>query len=184
MWMCDACFVAVPGGYRTPTAPAVPPTFQEHIMNANDKQHSIDVDVPVRVAYDQWTQFEAFPMFMDGVSSVSQLDDDHLHWIVDIAGVTREFDTTITEQIPDERVAWTTSSGPSHAGVVTFHTIDDNTTRVTLQMDFEPEGFLETVGDKLGFVNSRLAGDMKNFKSFIEDRSEPSVEWRGTIEHN
>ena len=100
--------------------------------------------MPVRVAYDQWTQFEAFPKFMDGVSSVSQLDNERLHWIVDIAGVTREFDTTITEQIPDERVAWTTTSGPSHAGVVTFHTIDDTTTCVTLQMDFEPEGFLKT----------------------------------------
>jgi len=153
-------------------------------MNANDKQHSIDVDVPVRVAYNQWTQFEEFPRFMDGVSSITQVADDRLHWIVDIAGVTREFDTTITEQIPDERVAWATTSGPSHAGVVTFHTLDDDTTRVTLQMDFEPEGFLETVGDKLGFVSGRLAGDMKNFKSFIEDRTESSGGWRGTIAHS
>ncbi len=153
-------------------------------MNANDKQHSIDVDVPVRVAYNQWTQFEQFPMFMDGVSSITQLQDDQLHWVVDIAGVTREFDTTITEQIPDERVAWTTTSGPSHAGVVTFHSIDDDTTRVTLQMDFEPEGFLETVGDKLGFVSGRLAGDMKNFKAFIEDEDGSTGAWRGTIEHN
>jgi len=153
-------------------------------MNANDKQHSIDVDVPVRVAYNQWTQFEEFPRFMDGVSSITQVADDRLHWIVDIAGVTREFDTTITEQIPDERVARATTSGPSHAGVVTFHTLDDDTTRVTLQMDFEPEGFLETVGDKLGFVSGRLAGDMKNFKSFIEDRTESSGAWRGTIEHS
>jgi uncharacterized membrane protein len=153
-------------------------------MIANDKQHSIDVDVPVRVAYNQWTQFEEFPRFMDGVSSITQLEDDRLHWIVDIAGVTREFDTTITEQIPDERVAWTTTSGPEHAGVVTFHTIDDATTRVTLQMDFEPEGFLETVGDKLGFVSGRLAGDMKNFKSFIEDRTQSTGAWRGTIEHS
>ncbi len=152
-------------------------------MNANDKQHSIDVDVPVRVAYNQWTQFEEFPRFMDGVSSITQLEDDRLHWIVDIAGVTREFDTTITEQIPDERVAWATTSGPSHAGVVTFHRLDENTTRVTLQMDFEPEGFLETVGDKLGFVSGRLAGDLKNFKSFIEDRGQPSGAWRGTIEN-
>jgi len=153
-------------------------------MNANDLQHSIDVDVPVRVAYDQWTQFEEFPRFMDGVSSISQVEDDRLHWIVDIAGVTREFDTTITEQIPDERVAWATTSGPSHAGVVTFHTLDDERTRVTLQMDFEPEGFLETVGDHIGFVSGRLGGDMKNFKSFIENRNEPSGAWRGTIENN
>jgi uncharacterized membrane protein len=153
-------------------------------MNANDKQHSIDVAVPVRVAYNQWTQFEEFPKFMDGVSSITQLDDDKVHWVVDIAGVTREFDTTITEQIPDERVAWTTTSGPSHAGVVTFHSIDDGTTRVTLQMDFEPEGFLENVGDKLGFVSGRLAGDMKNFKAFIEDGSGSTGAWRGTIENN
>ena len=153
-------------------------------MNANDKQHSIDVAVPVRVAYDQWTQFEEFPMFMNGVSSITQLDDEHLRWVVDIAGVTREFDTTITEQTPDERIAWTTSSGPTHAGVVTFHAIDDGTTRVTLQMDFEPEGFLENVGDKLGFVTGRLAGDMKNFKAFIEDESRSTGAWRGTIENN
>jgi uncharacterized membrane protein len=153
-------------------------------MNANDKQHSIDVDVPVRVAYNQWTQFEEFPRFMDGVSSITQLEDDRLHWVVDIAGVTREFDTTITEQIPDERVAWATTSGPSHAGVVTFHRLDENKTRVTLQMDFEPEGFLETVGDKLGFVSGRLAGDLKNFKAFIEDRGQPSGAWRGTIENS
>lgn len=153
-------------------------------MNANDKQHSIDVEVPVRIAYNQWTQFEEFPMFMDGVSSIAQLGDDQLHWVVEIAGVTREFDTTITEQIPDERVAWTTTSGPSHAGVVTFHSLDDDTTRVTLQMDFEPEGFLETVGDKLGFVSSRLAGDMKNFKAFIEDNDRATGAWRGTIENN
>lgn len=152
-------------------------------MNENDKQHSIDVEVPVRVAYNQWTQFEEFPKFMDGVTSITQLADDTLHWVVDIAGVMREFDTTITEQIPDERVAWTTTSGPSHAGVVTFHRIDDGTTRVTLQMDFEPEGFLENVGDKLGFVSSRLGGDMKNFKEFIEHENGSTGAWRGTIQN-
>lgn len=154
-------------------------------MNANDHTHSIDVDVPVRVAYNQWTQFEEFPRFMDGVESIVQLDDARLHWVVDIAGVIREFDTTISEQLPDERVAWTTTDdGPTHAGVVTFHSLADDKTRVTLQMDFEPEGFLETVGDKLGFVSGRLAGDMKNFKSFIEDRGQSSGAWRGTIENN
>ena len=153
-------------------------------MNANDHTHSIDVDVPVRVAYNQWTQFEEFPKFMDGVESITQLDDERLHWVVDIAGVIREFDTTISEQLPDERVAWTTTDGPTHAGVVTFHSLADDKTRVTLQMDFEPEGFLETAGDKLGFVSGRLAGDMKNFKSFIEDRGQSSGAWRGTIENN
>lgn len=150
-------------------------------MSASDHDHSVDVDVPVRMAYDQWTQFERFPEFMDGVESIQQLSDDRLHWVVDIAGVRREFDTTITEQLPDERIAWTTTEGPTHAGVVTFHRIDDNTTRVTLQMDFEPEGFLENVGDKLGFVQARLRGDMDNFKKFIEYRGTETGGWRGTI---
>jgi uncharacterized membrane protein len=153
-------------------------------MDANDHQHSLDVDVPVRVAYNQWTQFEEFPLFMDGVSSITQLGDDRLHWVVDIAGVTREFDTVITEQIPDTRVAWTTTSGPSHAGVVTFHPISDEQTRVTLQMDFDPDGLLETVGDKLGFVGGRLKADLENFKHFIEQRGAESGAWRGTIERN
>lgn len=153
-------------------------------MDANDHQHSLDVDVPVRVAYNQWTQFEEFPLFMDGVSSITQLGDDRLHWVVDIAGVTREFDTVITEQIPDTRVAWTTTSGPSHAGVVTFHPISDEQTRVTLQMDFDPDGLLETVGDKLGFVGVRLKADLENFKQFIEQRGVESGAWRGTIERN
>ncbi len=109
-------------------------------MNANDHTQSIDVDVPVRVAYNQWTQFEEFPKFMEGVESITQLDDERLHWVVDIAGVIREFDTTISEQLPDERVAWTTTDGPTHAGVVTFHSLADDKTRVTLQMDFEPDG--------------------------------------------
>ena len=153
-------------------------------MNANNHQHSLDVDGPVRVAYNQWTQFEEFPLFMDGVSSIIQLDGDRLNWIVDLAGVTREFDTTITEQLPDQRVAWATTSGPSHAGVVTFHPLSEGTTRVTLQMDFEPEGLVETVGDKLGFVSGRLANDLKNFKKFIEGRGAESGAWRGTIENN
>jgi uncharacterized membrane protein len=161
-----------------------PTTTMRSNMNANDHQHSLDVDVPVRVAYNQWTQFEEFPLFMSGVSSITQLDDDRQQWVVDIAGVTREFDTTITEQIPDERVAWTTTDGTSHSGVVTFHRLGEQTTRVTLQMDFDPDGFLETVGDKLGFVDSRLAGDLKNFKAFIEARGIESGGWRGTIDAN
>jgi uncharacterized membrane protein len=121
---------------------------------------------------------------MEGVEELRQITDDTLHWKVQIAGVTREFDTVISEQTPDQRIAWTTVDGPTHAGVVTFHALDDDTTRVTLQMDYEPEGFLENVGDKIGFVSSRLKGDMERFKAFIEDRSMSTGAWRGTIERN
>ena len=153
-------------------------------MGASDHEASIDVHVPVRTAYDQWTQFEEFPRFMDGVQSIHQLTDDRLAWVVKIGGVTREFETTITEQTPDQRIAWTTTEGPSHAGVVTFHKIDDNTTRVSLQMDYDPEGFLESVADKVGFVSSRLEGDMENFKKFIEARDTETGAWRGTVEQS
>ena len=144
-------------------------------------QHHVDVDVPVRNAYDQWTQFEDFPRFMDGVESVQQLTDDRLHWKVNFGGVTREFDTTITEQTPDQRIAWTTTDGQQHAGVVTFHKLTDTSTRVTLQMEYDPEGFIENVGDKVGFVSKRVEGDMQRFKEFIEERLTPTGAWRGEI---
>ena len=152
------------------------------MSSGNDHQHSVDVKAPVRVAYNQWTQFEEFPKFMGGVDEIRQITDDTLHWKVDIAGVTREFDTVITEQTPDQRIAWTTVGGPEHAGVVTFHTLDADTTRVTLQMDYDPQGFLENVADKLGFVSGRLESAMARFKDFIEDRSISTGAWRGTIE--
>src|SRR5918992_3144291 len=111
---------------------------------------SVDVGVPVRTAYNQWTQFEEFPHFMEGVQEIRQVTPEMTHWKVKVAGVEREFDAKITEQHPDERVAWTSIDGPKHAGVVTFHRLDPNKTRVMLQMDYEPEGVLENVGDKLG----------------------------------
>jgi uncharacterized membrane protein len=151
-------------------------------MSGNDHQHSVDVQAPVRVAYNQWTQFEDFPKFMGGVEELRQITDDTLHWKVKIAGVTREFDTVISEQTPDHRIAWTTVDGPHHAGVVTFHRLDDDTTRVTLQMDYDPDGFLENVADKVGVVSSQLKSDMERFKEFIEDRSVSTGAWRGTIE--
>ncbi len=154
------------------------------MSNPTDHTHAVDVDAPVRVAYNQWTQFEEFPRFMDGVESVVQVTDERLHWKVKIIGVEREFETTITEQTPDHRIAWTTTSGPTHAGVVTFHKIDDDTTRVTIQMDYDPEGFFENVADKIGFVASRLEGDMNNFKTLIEDRHTASGAWRGTIKQD
>src|SRR6266536_3100328 len=131
---------------------------------------SVDVAVPVHTAYNQWTQFEEFPRFMEGVEEIRQVDATHLHWVVDVAGARREFDAEITEQHPDERVAWNSISGPRHAGVVTFHRLDANHSRVTAQMEIDPEGFVEKVGDKTGMVDRRVKGDMKRFREFIEAR--------------
>ena len=144
---------------------------------------SIDVNASVRTAYDQWTQFESFPQFMAGVREIRQTDGDvHTHWIVEIGGQVREFDATITEQHPDERVAWNSDPGPNHAGVITFHRLDDSRTRVTAQMDIDPEGFVENVADKLGILTHRVKSDMKNFKEFIESRGRETGAWRGNIE--
>jgi len=145
---------------------------------------SVDVDVDVRTAYNQWTQFEEFPRFMEGVESVEQLDDRNMRWHVEIAGVERSFDAEITEQTPDQRVAWVSTSGPEQSGVVTFHTLDDDRTRVTLQMNFDPEGFTEEVGDKVGLVSARAKGDLKRFKEFIEDRGSETGAWRGEVERS
>ena len=144
-------------------------------------EQSVEIEVPVRTAYDQWTQFEDFPRFMEGVEEVTQVTDDRLHWKTKIAGVEREFDAEITEQHPDERVAWRTLTGPQQAGVVTFHKLDPTKTKVMLQMEFEPEGVAEQVGDKLGIVKARVKGDLDRFKSFIEDRGAQSGAWRGDI---
>jgi uncharacterized membrane protein len=131
---------------------------------------AIDVEVPVRTAYDQWTQFEEFPRFMEGVKSVRQLDDTHLEWDAEIAGVDKQWQAEITEQTPDQRIAWQATDGARNAGVVTFHRLDDGRSRVTLQLDVEPEGPVESAGDALGFVQRRAKGDLERFKSFIEDR--------------
>ncbi len=144
---------------------------------------SVDVDVDVTTAYNQWTQFESFPQFMEGVERVDQIDDTHLHWVTKVGPVTREFDATITEQHPDERIAWKSDDGPEHAGVVTFHRLDDHQTRVTVQMDIDPEGFVETVGDKVGVIDRRVKGDMARFKEFIESHGgNETGAWRGDVE--
>jgi uncharacterized membrane protein len=145
-------------------------------------ERSIDVDVPVRTAYNQWTQFESFPKFMDGVKEVQQLDDKRLHWRATIAGKEEEWDAVITEQAPDMRVAWTSTSGAPNAGVVTFHRLEENKTRVMLQLDYEPQGVVEALGDKLGIVERRVKGDLERFKEFIENRGSETGAWRGTIE--
>jgi len=144
-------------------------------------EKSIDVHVPVRTAYNQWTQFEEFPRFMEGVKEVRQVDDTHLHWVADVAGRTEEWDAVITEQKPDDRIAWTSREGTMNAGVVTFHRISDDTTRVMLQMEYKPEGFVETVGDAMGFVSRRVEGDLDRFKTFIEERGRETGAWRGEV---
>ena len=141
----------------------------------------VDVNVPVRVAYDQWTQFESFPKFMEGVRRVDQLDDRRLHWCVEIGGKVEEYDAQITEQVPDQRIAWRSTSGAKNSGMVSFHPLDANRTRVMLQMEYEPEGFVENAGDKLGVVSMRLQGDLDRFKKFIESRGVETGAWRGNI---
>jgi uncharacterized membrane protein len=147
-------------------------------------EESIEVQVPVRTAYNQWTQFEEFPRFMEGVEEVRQVDDTHLHWKADIAGQAREWDAEITEQHPDERVAWKSTGGAQHAGVVTFHRIGDEQARVMLQLDVEPEGVTEQVGDKLGFVKRRVKGDLARFKELIEARGSETGGWRGEVQQD
>lgn len=144
-------------------------------------QH-VDVAVPIRTAYNQWTQFEEFPQFMEGVEEVRQISDTLTHWKTEITGVKREFDAQITEQIPDERVAWKSTDGAHHAGVITFHRLDDNNTRVTAQMEFEPQGLVEQAGDKLGVVERRVKGDLQRYKKFIESRGGAETgAWRGEV---
>lgn len=142
---------------------------------------AVDVAVPVRTAYNQWTQFEEFPKFMAGVQEIRQVTPMMTHWKVKVGGVEREFDARITEQHPDERVAWSSVGGPRHAGVVTFHRLDDTHTRVTVQMELEPEGVAETVGDTAGLVNRQVKGDVKRFKEFIESRGAETGGWRGDV---
>jgi uncharacterized membrane protein len=145
-------------------------------------EESVTVDVPVTTAYNQWTQFEEFPRFMSGVERVEQKSETLTHWVTSVDGSKREFDARITEQIPDERVAWTTVEGEvRQAGVVTFHRLDDAHTRVMLQMEHDPKGLTDTVGDKLGFVKRQARGDLERFKKYIESRGHESGAWRGQV---
>ena len=144
-------------------------------------EQSIDVNVPLSTAYNQWTQFEEFPRFMKGVNEVRQLDDKTLEWHADIAGNEETWTAEITEQRPDERIAWRSRSGNMNAGVVTFHRIDDNTTRVMLQMEWDPKGPIQNAGDALGFDDRQVKGDLERFKEFIEARGTETGAWRGEI---
>ena len=142
---------------------------------------SIDVAVPVSVAYNQWTQFETFPRFMGGVESIRQTDETHSHWVTKVGGVAREFDTEITEQHPDERVAWKSTDGTTHAGVVTFHRLEEGITKVTVQLDWQPEGLVEKAGALVGVDDHQVKADLDRFKSYIEDKSNADGSWRGTV---
>jgi uncharacterized membrane protein len=145
-------------------------------------ERSIDVNVPVRVAYNQWTQFEEFPRFMEGVEEVRQLDDVTLHWKVNVGGKEREYKARITEQLPDERIAWAAEGENDNAGVVTFHRLDDTTTRVMLQVEYATSDFVEKAGSAVGVVDRRVKGDLERFKEFIEERGSETGAWRGRVE--
>ena len=144
-------------------------------------EESIEVEAPIRQVYNQWTQFETFPQFMEHVETVSQVDDTHLHWKATIAGKTEEWDAEVTEQHPDERVAWRSTSGSQHAGVVTFHRIGDATTKVMLQLDAEPHGVIEKIGDALGVLDRKAKADLKRFKEYIESRGQETGAYREDV---
>ena len=142
---------------------------------------SIDVSVPLSTAYNQWTQFETFPHFMSGVDSITQTDATHSHWVTTIGGVSREFDTEITEQHPDERVAWKSTDGTTHAGVVTFHRLSDSETKVTVQLDWTAEGVVEKAGALVGVDDHQVNADLKRFKDYIEGQGQADGAWRGDV---
>jgi uncharacterized membrane protein len=143
---------------------------------------AIDVDVPITTAYNQWTQFEEFPRFMEGVERVEQLTDDRLHWVAEIGGKRAEWYARITEQHPDERVAWTAEAGKGLSGVVTFHRLDEDQTRVTAQIEWEPEGAMEQIGAALGFDDRQVKEDLERFRDLMQSNRVESGAWRGDIE--
>lgn len=142
---------------------------------------SIDVDAPVRVAYNQWTQFESFPEFLGGVDSVTQIDDALTHWVVSIGGVKREFDADISDQVPDEHIAWRSIGEVMHRGRVVFTPKGVDNTRIDLEIEWEPEGFVEQAGAALQLDDMQVKSDLKRFKEFIEDRGRSTGAWRGEI---
>jgi uncharacterized membrane protein len=145
-------------------------------------EKTIEVNRPLSAVYNQWTQFEDFPYFMEGVKEVRQLDDTHLHWRAEIWGKEKEWDAEITEQEPDERISWKSVSGAPNAGTVRFEQISPESTRVRLVMAYEPEGAVETAGDALGIFSARVQSSIEDFKKFIETRTEETGEWRGAVD--
>ncbi|MES2537564.1 MAG: SRPBCC family protein [Pseudomonadota bacterium] len=152
-----------------------------HHGMASSIEESIDVNVPVSTAYNQWTQFEDFPKFMDSVLEIRQLDDTHLHWRARIGGKEVEWDAEITEQIPDKRIAWRSIGGARNAGAVTFQKLSDSSTRITLQMEYDPRGFAENAADMLGAVRMQLKESLKRYKELVESRGQETGAWRGTV---
>jgi uncharacterized membrane protein len=146
-------------------------------------EETIEVEVPVSTAYNQWTQFEEFPKFMEGIERVKQLDDTHLLWSAEVGGQKEEWRAEITEQHPDHRVAWKATEGRQNAGVVTFHQIDEGKTRIAVQMDWDPEGVVESAGAALGADSRRVKGDLERFKELIEARGAETGAWRGEVEN-
>ncbi|SDR96298.1 SRPBCC family protein [Microlunatus soli] len=144
-------------------------------------QDSIDVNVPIQKAYNQWTQFESFPQFMNGVKSVEQLDDKHLHWKISVAGASREYDAEITEQRPDEVIAWQSSGDNDHSGTVTFEQLDDTTTKVTAAIGYSTEGATEKLADAVNAPERQLSSDLARFKKFIESPEPETGAWRDEI---
>ena len=144
-------------------------------------EQSITVDVPVSTAYGQWTQFEDFPHFMGGVKEVRQLDDRRLHWVAEIAGVRREWEASVLEQVPDQKIAWAATSGATNAGAVRFEPAGPASTLVHLTLEYEPEGVVEQAGDKLGIVGRQVGSDLERFKALVEDQGYASGAWRGSI---
>lgn len=142
---------------------------------------SVDVEAPLSVVYNQWTQFESFPEFMGGVREVTQTDDTHTHWVTDIGGVTREFDTTIVVQHPDDRVAWASTDGTTHSGVISFYRLSDTSTRVTAQISWQPDGVIEKTASALGLDDRQVESDLDRFKTFIESRGSETGAWRGDV---
>jgi len=147
-------------------------------------EESTEVNVPVRTAYNQWTQFEEFPRFMASVHEVKQLDDKHLHWRANVFGKEMDWDAEITEQVPDKRIAWRSISGPYNAGVVTFHKISETCTRITLQMEYKPEGAMENIGDALGAMRLEVRQNLQRYKELLEQRGHETGAWRGTIQQH
>ena len=144
---------------------------------------TIEVDAPVSVAYNQWTQFEEFPRFMEGVTAVEQLDNERLHWQAEIGGTHKEWYAQITRQVPDEVIAWESEGGTPNSGTVVFHPTDEGKTEIEVHMEYDPEDFKESVGGALGFASRRVEGDLKRFKEFIEARGVETGGWRGEIIH-
>jgi uncharacterized membrane protein len=146
-------------------------------------EKKIEVDVPVRTAYNQWTQFEEFPRFMEGVKNVEQLSDERLHWIAEVGGKQKDWNARITRQVPDQVLAWTSEGGTTNNGTVIFKSCDGNKTEIELHMEFQPEDFQEQAGGALGFVGRKVEADLKRFKEFIESRGSETGAWRGEITH-